>query len=519
MRKQALFKVFAALLPIVALLVIEIGLRIGDYGSDTRLFITDEDDPRCWVMNRDVSKKYFTISQNATIGNLETFYKKKPVGTLRFFVLGASSAIGFPYMHNGAFPRMLKYKLQFLYPKHNIEIINLSLTAINTYTLYDFSKRLIAYQPDGILIYAGHNEYYGALGVASSSYMGRNVSLNRWILAARELKCVQLVMRLVGNIRMSDPSLVDQDLTLMERMAARQMVPYDSELYRLGIQQFDRNMGDMLRLFQKSHIPVFIGTLVSNLKDQRPLCDNDSLSAEARKAYATGEERYLLDKDREALEFYVQAKDYDPLRFRAPEAFNTIIRKYGKDFERVYVVDLYKAFSSRSAHGIIGKELMLEHVHPNLTGQRIIAETFCDTIVDFFSRTRGLNPVNIELEESDYPVLLFDSIYGDMVITRLKQQWPFNEKVSELRYDKNSFEYRTAELFFYRKINWGQAMQRLNNHYILGKDISNASRVVEQMCLELPNESAFFRQAGSLSIQLNKKEKAAYYFDRAKRYD
>lgn len=55
-------------------------------------------------------------------------------------------------------------------------------------------------------------------------------------------------------------------------------------------------------------------------------------------------------------------------------------------------------------------------------------------------------------------------------------------------------------------------MRRLNNHYILSKDIPNALRVVEQMCLELPHEKVFQQQAGSLSIQLKEKEKAAYYF-------
>lgn len=43
----------------------------------------------------------------------------------------------------------------------------------------------------------------------------------------------------------------------MERMAAHQMIPYQSEEYNAGIEQFDRNLGDMLHLFQKHHIPVF----------------------------------------------------------------------------------------------------------------------------------------------------------------------------------------------------------------------------------------------------------------------
>lgn len=486
-------------------------MRIGNYGYDTRLFTTDED-ARFWVMNREVSQKYFTISQNATIGNIETFYKKKPEGTIRFFVLGASSAIGFPYMHNGAFPRMLKYKLQFLFPQNNIEIINISLTAINTYTLYDFSKQLVNYQPDGILIYAGHNEYYGALGVASSSRIGRDHHLIQFMIAAKELKLVQGLTRLIEKVRPGNSSLSDQDLTLMERMAAHQMIPYNSDAYIAGIEQFERNLGQMLRLFQKHHIPVFIGTLAGNLKDQPPLNKENSPFYNAQDEYLKGEEAYIQEQYDESLLHYTQAKEYDQLRFRAPEAFNRIIQRYGKEYDNVHVVDVYKKFADYSPHGLIGKELILEHVHPNLTGQRLIAETFFESLASHFFPERNLRPVDYKLEATDYPVTLFDSIYGDLVIAKLKQQWPFNEPPTVLKYDKKSFEYQTAEQFFYRKINWGQAMQRLNNHYILSKDIPNALRVVEQMCLELPHEKVFQQQAGSLSIQLKEKEKAAYYF-------
>ena len=333
-------------------------MRIGNYGYDTRLFTTDED-ARFWVMNREVSQKYFTISQNATIGNIETFYKKKPEGTIRFFVLGASSAIGFPYMHNGAFPRMLKYKLQFLFPQNNIEIINISLTAINTYTLYDFSKQLVNYQPDGILIYAGHNEYYGALGVASSSRIGRDHRLIQFMIAAKEFKLVQGLTRLIEKVRPGNSSLSDQDLTLMERMAAHQMIPYNSDAYIAGIEQFERNLGQMLRLFQKHHIPVFIGTLAGNLKDQTPLNKENSPFYNAQDEYLKGEEAYIQEQYDESLLHYTQAKEYDQLRFRAPEAFNRIIQRYGEEYDNVHVVDVYKKFADYSPHGLIGKELIL----------------------------------------------------------------------------------------------------------------------------------------------------------------
>lgn len=493
-------------------------MRIGHSGYNTQLFVTD-DDTRFWVMNREISKKYFTISQNATIGNKETFYKEKPDETLRFFVLGASTALGFPYMHNGAFSRMLKYKLQFLFPDYTIEIINLSLTAINTHTLYDFSKQIIDYQPDGILMYAGHNEYYGALGVASSSRIGRNPQLIQLMLAAKELKLVQELSLLADKFRPNESFLTDTDRTLMERMAAHQLVPYQSDLFTAGVKQYDRNLGKIFRLFQEHQIPVFIGTLASNLKGQKPLSKENTIPYNASEEYACGEQKYEQEQYTEALQHYIQAKEYDPLRFRAPDVFNRIIKRYENEFENVYVADIYQSFVTQSPNGIIGNELLLEHVHPNLTGQKVIAETFYEALATHFFPAKGLIPTASTINLTDYPTTILDSIYGDLSIHRLKQQWPFNETVSELPYDKESFEFKTAEAYFYQTINWGQAMQRINNHYILEKDFANALRVVEQMCLEIPHEKVFLQQAGSLSVRLGEKEKAAYYFKQMGKYD
>ena len=499
-------------------MAIELCMRIGNYGYNTQLFISDQD-TRFWVMNREISKKYFTISQNATIGNQEPFYKDKPAGTLRLFVLGASSAIGFPYMHNGAFPRMLKYKLQFLFPENNIEIINVSLTAINTYTLYDFSKQIVNYQPDGIIIYAGHNEYYGALGVASSSSIGRNPQLIQLMLAAKELKIVQELSILTDKFCSGDSALINTDRTLMERMSAQQLIPYQSDLFNAGVKQFDRNTGKMLRLFQKHRIPVFIGTLASNLKGQAPLSKESTVTYNASEEYNRGGKAYGQSLYTEALQHYMLAKDYDQLRFRAPDVFNQTIRKYADESDRVYLVDVYRTFADNTTNGITGNELLLEHVHPNLTGNRLIAETFYEALVKHFFPAKGLTPTTYVSGHKDYPTTVFDSIYGDMVIHKLKQEWPFNETPAELSYDKESFEYKTAEAFFYQQINWGQAMQRINNHYILAKDFVNALRVVEQMCLEMPHDKVFLQQAGSLSIQLGEKEKAAYYFKKAEKND
>jgi hypothetical protein len=100
-------------------------------------------------------------------------------------ILGESSAAGFPFEPNGGFSRFLDQRLSILYPKKKFEIVNLGIAAINSYAIMDILEDVIDQKPDLVLIYTGHNEYYGALGAASvtsiaSSPANEPIPSNRW---------------------------------------------------------------------------------------------------------------------------------------------------------------------------------------------------------------------------------------------------------------------------------------------------------------------------------------------------
>src|ERR1700744_1952040 len=137
-QRLRLFKVIAILSPFVILGCIELLLRFFDYGHDTSLFIRYPDNPDYWVMNKYASERYFSDTANQTKGSIEPFRVEKSPGTFRIFVLGESTTVGFPYFHNGSFHRWLQFRLMHEYPGIHFEIINVSLTAVNSYTVLDF---------------------------------------------------------------------------------------------------------------------------------------------------------------------------------------------------------------------------------------------------------------------------------------------------------------------------------------------------------------------------------------------
>jgi len=511
--KLLTFKMFAILLPFLILIVVEVLLRLCNYGYNTTLFVEDKSG-MYYYLNPDLSKKYFSIRENATQGNYELFPKVKKPGTLRFFVLGESSSVGFPYMHNGAFSRMLKYRLQFAYPDVPIEIINLSLTAVNSYTLYDVSKQLISYQPDAILIYAGHNEYYGALGVASSSSIGRNTNWVRATIALKEFKLGQWVFNLAAKLKGSDKKTTDYSLTLMERMAQSQSIPYNSTLFHQGIKQFDTNMNDLLKLFSKNKIPVFISNLVYNQKDQKPFITCTE-NFNAANEFELGNIAYAKQDYLSAKKHYILAKEYDGLRFRAPDQINIHIKGYAQKDSNVHFVDAVHAFERHSPHGILDSTLLLEHVHPNLKGQQLISDAFYQAL-----NASGLLPEAkgkaLDITSKEYPFTAFDSLFGQISVWLLKEQWPFNEPIpTENPNHVRTYPEQVAGGCAVKQINWFESMQSLYEYYKQKNDLGNALRIMEGLCLEYPYNGEYFLLAGKLSFLQKEEKKALFYLNKS----
>ena len=189
------FYLVLILIPIFFFVLLEIGLRVFGYGYNTEQWISVTEDKL--MLNPDVAKKYFFATKASPNSIQDVFDKVKKENAFRVFVLGGSSAAGYPYMPLGSFSRYLQKRLELIYPESKIEVVNLSMTAINSYTIRDFMPGVIEQNPDLILIYAGHNEYYGALGAGSLESLGSNRTVVNSILYLNNFRTVQLIRNFI----------------------------------------------------------------------------------------------------------------------------------------------------------------------------------------------------------------------------------------------------------------------------------------------------------------------------------
>lgn len=425
------FYLFIYLIPVLFFVLLESGLRIFNYGENKEQWIRPfVEYPEIVTLNYNIANRYFSKIKNIPKPALDGFDLNKKSNSFRIFVFGESSAAGYPYDPNAAFSKYIKQKLQLEYPESKIEVINLSMSAISSYVLLDLAPGIIEYKPDLVLIYTGHNEYYGALGVASTESISQSRTLIKFVLWAEQFKITELLKNSITRISyaFSDPD--NSPSTLMAKMVGNQSISFKSELYYEGLEQFHDNMQEIINIMKQNKIPIIIGTLVSNLKDLKPFISEKSDSfPSANQVFDEAKELWIKGDFKESKSKFTFAKDLDLLRFRAPEDINKIILELGNK-NSIPVVKVDSIFTSKSSNGIIGNELMTDHLHPNYYGQSLIGEGYINQMESyhFLPKTPVSNYNRDEIDSfmhSNKRYTELDSLIADFRIKNLKINWPF----------------------------------------------------------------------------------------------
>ncbi len=345
--------------------------------------------------------------------------------------MGSSTVIGFPYNYNLMFSRILHERLEDSYPEKHIEVVNTAITAINSYSLLDYMNDILKEKPDAILIYAGHNEFYGAFGIGSEEKSGSLRKLTFIHLNLMSLRVYQLLRNVIystGRLLSGVNNESKVRGTLMKRIAENKNIPYKEESYNIGITMYRKNMSDILKKARQNNITVFISELISNIKDMDPFCSEATTEYPAALDVYYNARKYEKKEDYKlAKDHYYKAKDLDCIRFRASEEINDIIRDLA-DKHNAILVPMQARFENESPNGLIGYNLLTEHVHPNINGYFLMADAFYNEIV----RSRLINnSINIlhyrkaQYYKRNWGYSVLDSLLAIHRINSLKYHWPF----------------------------------------------------------------------------------------------
>ncbi len=431
-QKQAAFLAITLLLPLLLLIAVEGGLRLFSPNGGMPLFVdADFAGPGFRVASQDVARRYFPAEEFPPSPPPEPFAVEKPAGGMRIFVLGESAAAGFPFPHNGTFSRVLRDALHDVLPDAPVEVVNLGIAATNSFTLFDIIDEVIDQRPDAVLIYAGHNEYYGALGVGSTQSGIVSPAVKRFYLRLLHLRTVQLlrsgVVALRGGRANDQPEDRADAATMMEVVARDQQIELGGESYKEGLRQFAENLALVIARCERAGIPVFVASQSSNVRDQAPLYSPANSAAGGADSVFAAATRALAEGDSAtARELFVRARDMDVVRFRAPSELNEVVRRAVSAGGARYV-PVSESFDGESS-GMPGSALFLEHVHPTQAGQLLIARTFFEALreASFVGRAARMENLRSWAEyERRMTLTPFDMRVAEHTLRTLATQWPF----------------------------------------------------------------------------------------------
>lgn len=424
-KKRIIFSLTAFIgIPLCILLLLEIFLRIIRYGGETDFFMRDKKNSRLvfskagfqnWLRPRKLMKE--PVAEEGSDSAVYESYTQvlscpKKANVYRIFCLGASTTQGFPHKNPGAFfPTLLQEALRKKYPDKEFEVLNLGMSAISTFLIREQLKEVIGLSPDAVVFYAGHNEFCGYLGSSSNSSIGRKRFIINLHLFLSRLRLYSAVQDVVLSFLPHKGSAGSQELIAF--LPKKSRIRPGDVLYEQTIKNFKKNCQEILYLCRRKDVPVVFCTVVSNERDFVPfhsfqsfsggqekecweilfeegkmlLSGNDYIKARAKFQAASemcpdhaetyyrlartfeGEERF-----EQALDFYASARDRDGLKLRAPSEINDTIRSLAEN-PGALIADCEAAFRTRSAGGLIGYGLITEHVHPNVKGEILIADT------------------------------------------------------------------------------------------------------------------------------------------------
>ena len=403
---------FAIAAPVLLLVLIEGALRLFHVGYSTRLM-----EP-CTIHGRSSScYNLFFAAPFFPPGMIKTpqFFSispEKPQHTYRIFVLGESAAMGDPDPAYG-FSRYLEVMLRERFPGTKFEIVNTGMVAINSHVSLIMARELANYKPDLFLVYAGSNEVVGPYGpgtVLTASSMSMPVI--RASIFVRSSRIGQLLSD-IGKRRV--------EWRGMEMFLDKQ-VRADSPRLEPAYRNFASNLRSIVDVAHDSGARVLLSTIASNLRDSAPFASlhRRGLSAEAlgswsslvqqgaslenAGAYSDALKLYTaaarVDDQFAELHFqmarcawalgdfgtakghYVRARDLDTLRFRADSRINAVIRSVGSSSSPVVkLLDVESLLAGESHNGVIGGELLYDHVHFTPLGSYLLARAAFQQIV------------------------------------------------------------------------------------------------------------------------------------------
>lgn len=452
MKQKALILATAVGVPVVLLLLIEVGLRLGGYGTRPDFFVPIEGQ-QAWTTNPNFARLFFPPALARLPQPLRVPFEK-PADVTRVVVLGGSAAMGEPEPAY-AFSRVLDAMLHRRYPGRRFEVINTGMATINSHVIRLIAEECHKLEADVAIVYAGNNEVVGPFG--AGTVFGRfspSLTMIRLGTRLRSLRLGQLIESATRWATGAAQYVVEgQGMAVFRDQFVASGDPRLETVYG----HFERNLEAIVESLREGGSQVLVSTVGANLLDHAPfasvygqatgiadpmawgegfadgiteLAKGDTVAAvaafetanrvdstHAELRFRLGQLTLALGDTTKAVAHFRSAREHDALRFRVDERINGTIVQVAEG-TGVRLVDAAGALGKQDAAGvgIPGQDTFHEHVHLTFRGNHLVAEYVADALVEDLGPARGpatADSLAADLALTDYDrYRLFASVVG-----------------------------------------------------------------------------------------------------------
>ncbi|MEM7204113.1 MAG: tetratricopeptide repeat protein [Planctomycetota bacterium] len=398
------------------LVLVELGLRLFGVGGDAADPLAGFAGERLFRRGASVADGREVYQLNPAYRNTfnaEEFAVERQDGALRVFCFGGSSTFGFPIGADASFSRWLREWLEALQPERSIEVVNVGGVSYASHRVRLLMQEIVAYAPDLFVVYSGHNEFvernfYEDVLRGDSWLVWADATAARW---SRLYAVARGAMR-GARERAAGPSAGAEGDMAFDVVVRRRTRDNDAENREETLAGYRTNLLGMVELARQYDVPLVLLTTPPNLRDWAPdgsrhregltpaqqrqfdtlvnagvaaldAADAPRALAQLRQALAIDDQHamawYRLGRAHEAVEqwdaaadAYSRARDLDALPIRALSAMAETVRAVAAE-TATPLIDVETAFRAASPHGLIGRDMVMDYVHPTVRGHQVIA--------------------------------------------------------------------------------------------------------------------------------------------------
>ncbi len=361
--------VFAMLPACVLLLTLEGGARVAElvvpplavdpglgFAPDTRLFVPGQGR----ALKTAPEKRQSFVPQR--------FRLPKPPATFRIFVLGGSN-VNYLQQELMSSARRLEHQA---HGRLRVEYVNAGGLAYGSQRLVPIAAEVVNYDPDLLMVFAGHNEFEEAEQLAFANL--RTVRLQR-------------VLYRSALLRVTRDSLARWQVSLMTERRGRSRLPradvdyaatarrvFTPEEIATRMAHYRRHLELIAETCRVRGVPLVIGTVPSNLFRPHLPAHLAEERAHIVALYDAGRHAEGLKHARQLLRHAT--------RHQASDAENDIIREVAARYG-LPLADVWTAVAAAEPHGVPGETLFTDRCHLNQAGQRLLLQKYEEQIAPF----------------------------------------------------------------------------------------------------------------------------------------